>query len=36
MLVTINTDASFHPLLKYGAYAFWAVGFTLKDTWVAI
>lgn len=25
MLVTINTDASFHPYLKYGAYAFWAV-----------
>jgi len=25
MLVTINTDASFHPRLKHGAYAFWAV-----------
>lgn len=25
MLVTINTDASFHPHLKYGAYAFWAI-----------
>lgn len=25
MLVTINTDASFHPSLKYGAYAFWAI-----------
>lgn len=25
MLVTINTDASFHPQLKYGAYAFWAI-----------
>ena len=25
MLVTINTDASFHPNLKYGAYAFWAI-----------
>jgi ribonuclease HI len=25
MLVTINTDASFHLSLKYGAYAFWAI-----------
>jgi ribonuclease HI len=25
MLVTINTDASFHQELKYGSYAFWAV-----------
>lgn len=25
MLVTINTDASFHPVLKVGAYAFWIV-----------
>lgn len=24
-MITINTDASFHPKLKYGAYAFWAV-----------
>ena len=32
MLVTINTDASFHPLLKYGAYAFWAVSNDFKIT----
>lgn len=25
MLVTVNTDASWHPLHKYAAYAFWAV-----------
>lgn len=25
MLCTINTDASFHPLYKVGAYAFWIV-----------
>lgn len=25
MLVTINTDASFHPDFKVGAYAFWVV-----------
>lgn len=25
MLVTINTDASFHPKYKLGAYAFWIV-----------
>jgi ribonuclease HI len=25
MLVTINTDASFNPVLKVGAYAFWIV-----------
>ncbi len=25
MLVTINTDASFHPILKHGAYAFWII-----------
>lgn len=32
MLVTINTDASFHPKLKYGAYAFWAVSNDFKIT----
>ena len=32
MLVTINTDASFHPRLKYGAYAFWAVSNDFKIT----
>lgn len=32
MLVTINTDASFHPQLKYGAYAIWAVSDTFKIT----
>jgi ribonuclease HI len=32
MLVTINTDASFHPVLKYGAYAFWAVSNDFKIT----
>lgn len=25
MIVTINTDASFHPVHKVGAYAFWIV-----------
>ena len=25
MLVTVNTDASFHPDSKHGAYAFWIV-----------
>lgn len=32
MLVTINTDASFHPQLKHGAYAFWAVCNDFKIT----
>jgi len=32
MLVTINTDASFSPQLKYGAYAFWAVSNDFKIT----
>jgi len=32
MLVTINTDASFHPTLKNGAYAFWAVSNDFKIT----
>lgn len=32
MLVTVNTDASFHPELKYGAYAFWAVCNEFKIT----
>lgn len=32
MLVTINTDASFHPRLKYGAYAFWAICNDFKIT----
>jgi ribonuclease HI len=32
MLVTINTDASFHPIHKYGAYAFWAVCNEFKIT----
>ena len=32
MLVTINTDASFHPSLKFGAYAFWAVCNDFKIT----
>lgn len=32
MLVTINTDASFHPRLKYGAYAFWAISNDFKIT----
>lgn len=30
MLCTINTDASFHPTLKWGAYAFWAVSDRFK------
>jgi ribonuclease HI len=32
MLVTINTDASFHPTEKIGAFAFWAVsnGFKIQ------
>jgi len=25
MIVTVNTDASFHPVHKVGAYAFWVV-----------
>ncbi len=32
MLITINTDASFHPNLKYGAYAFWAICNDFKIT----
>lgn len=32
MLVTINTDASFHLQFKYGAYAFWAVSNEFKIT----
>ena len=32
MLVTINTDASFHPQLKFGAYAFWAISNDFKIT----
>lgn len=32
MLITINTDASFHPSLKYGAYAFWAICNDFKIT----
>jgi ribonuclease HI len=32
MIVTITTDASFHPELKYGAYAFWAVSNEFKIT----
>jgi ribonuclease HI len=32
MLVTLNTDASFHYQLKYGAYAFWAVSNQFKIT----
>jgi len=32
MLLTINTDASFHPQLKYGAYAFWAICNDFKIT----
>lgn len=32
MLVTINTDASFHSKLKYGGYAFWAVSDRFKIT----
>jgi len=32
MLVTINTDASFHPSLKWGAYAFWAISNDFKIT----
>lgn len=32
MLVTINTDASFHHELKYGSYAFWAVCNNFKIT----
>lgn len=32
MLVTINTDASFHTRLKYGAYAFWAISNDFKIT----
>lgn len=30
MLCTINTDASFHPIHKVGAYAFWAVSNEFK------
>lgn len=30
MLCTINTDASFHPKYKVGAYAFWVVCNTFK------
>lgn len=30
MLTTINTDASFHPEYKVGAYAFWAVSDEFK------
>lgn len=30
MICTINTDASFHPKLKWGAYAFWAVSDRFK------
>lgn len=32
MLVTVNTDASFHPEFKVGAYAFWSVcnGFKMQ------
>ena len=32
MLVTINTDASFHTKLKYGGYAFWAICNDFKIT----
>jgi len=32
MLVTINTDASFHTRLKIGGYAFWAVSNDFKIT----
>jgi len=32
MLVTINTDASFHLKLKHGAFAFWAVSNDFKIT----
>ena len=32
MLVTINTDASFHPRLHHGAYAFWAISNNFKIT----
>ena len=32
MLVTINTDASFHSGLKYGAFAFWAICDDFKIT----
>lgn len=32
MLVTINTDASFHPQIKWGAYAFWAICNDFKIT----
>ena len=32
MLVTINTDASFHRSLKFGAYAFWAICNDFKIT----
>lgn len=32
MLVTINTDASFHPILKHGAYAFWIISNDFKIT----
>jgi len=32
MLVTINTDASLHKKLRYGAYAFWAVSDDFKIT----
>jgi len=32
MLVTINTDASLHRTLRYGAYAFWAVSNDFKIT----
>lgn len=30
MLCTLNTDASFHPKYKVGAYAFWSVCNTFK------
>lgn len=30
MICTINTDASFHPKLKWGAYAFWAISDRFK------
>lgn len=32
MLVTINTDASFHPKYKVGAFAFWVVSNQFKIT----
>lgn len=30
MICTINTDASFHPDIKWGAYAFWAISDRFK------